>query len=134
MRIKYHDMNIISVGVEQGYMVDRKPCWEPCLYRVWVFLNRVNLWSEFSIRSNWWRTKSFFREFNYVFMFKMPSPPLQTDYYRISWTLCLISSLSHSWQNFKFFSLSFLSYFGLIISCILLCKEELCSKEDFIFV
>ena len=36
----------------------------------------------------------------------------------ISWTMCLISSLSHSWGNFKFFSLSFLRYFGLIISFI----------------
>ena len=45
--------------------------------------------------------------------------------------LCLVSSLSHSWGRFKFFSLSFLSYFGLIISCIWLCKDELCSKDDF---
>ena len=49
----------------------------------------------------------------------------------ISWTMCLISSLSHSWGNFKFFSLSFLRYFGLIISCIWLCKDEFCSKDDF---
>ena len=32
--------------------------------------------------------------------------------------MCLVSSLSHSWGNFKFFSLSFLRYFGLIISFI----------------
>ena len=36
--------------------------------------------------------------------------------------LCLVSSLSHSWGNFKFFSLSFLRYFGLIISFIWLIK------------
>ena len=44
--------------------------------------------------------------------------------------MCLVSSLSHSWR-FKFFSLSFLRYFRLIISCIWLCKDELCSKDDF---
>ena len=36
----------------------------------------------------------------------------------ISWIMCLVSYLSHSWGNFKFFSLSFLRYFGLIISFI----------------
>ena len=58
LKIKYHGMNIISVRVEQGNMADRKPCWEPCLclLRAW---------------------DSFFREFNYVFMLKMPSSPLQ---------------------------------------------------------
>ena len=49
----------------------------------------------------------------------------------ISWTMCLVSSLSHSWGRFKFFSLSILRYFGLIMSCIWLCKDELCSKDDF---
>ena len=60
----------------------------------------------------------------------MPSWPLQMD----SWTMLgilILSSLCHSWGNFKFFSLSFLRYFGLIISCIWLCKDELCSKDDF---
>ena len=60
----------------------------------------------------------------------MPSPPLQMDI----WTMLdvlILSSLCHSWGNFKFFSLSFLRYFGLIISCIWLCKDELCSKDDF---
>ena len=45
--------------------------------------------------------------------------------------MCLVSSLSHSWGNFKFFSLSFLRYFGLIISCIWLCKDELRFKDNF---
>ena len=58
LKIKYHDMNIISFRVEQGNMVDRKPCWKRwlCLLRIWV---------------------SLFREFNYVLKFKMPSSPLQ---------------------------------------------------------
>ena len=46
-------------------------------------------------------------------------------------TMCLVSSLSHSWGNLKFCSLSFMRYFGLIILCIWLCKGELCSKDDF---
>ena len=40
----------------------------------------------------------------------------------ISWIMCLVSYLSHSWGNFKFFSLFFLRYFGLIISFIWLIK------------
>ena len=49
-------------------------------------------------------------------MFKITSPPLAFRW--ISWIMCLVSSLTHSWGNFKFFSLSFLRYFGLIISFI----------------
>ena len=128
-------MNIISARVEQEYLVDRKPCWEPCLYLLRQveseFVYKANLWFEFSIRFNWQRARSFFRELNYVFMFKMPSPPLQSQ---MSWTMCLASSLSHSWENFKFFYLSFLRYFGLIMSCIWLCKDELRSKDDFFCV
>ena len=41
----------------------------------WVCLNKASLWSEFSIRFNWWRTRSFFKELNFVFTFK-PTPPL----------------------------------------------------------
>ena len=43
----------------------------------------------------------------------------------------ILSSLSHSWGNFKFFFISFLRYFGLIISCIWLCKDELRFKDNF---
>ena len=43
----------------------------------------------------------------------------------------ILSSLCHSWGNFKFFSLSFLRYFGLIISCICLSEDELSSKDKF---
>ena len=46
----------------------------------------------------------------------------------------ILSSLRHSWGNFKLFSLSLLIYFGLIISCIWLCKDELCSKDYFFCV
>ena len=51
----------------------------------------------------------------------------------ISWSICLVSSLSHFWGNFKFFSLSYLRYFWLITSRIWLCKDELCSKDDYFF-
>ena len=44
--------------------------------------------------------------------------------------MCLVLSLSHSWGRFKFFSLSFFRCFGLIL-CIILCKDELCSKDYF---
>ena len=59
---------------------------------------------------------------------KCPAHPFRW----ISWTMCLVSSLSHSWGNFKFFPISFLRCFRLIISCIRLCKDELCSKDDFL--
>ena len=48
-------------------------------------------------------------------MYKIPTHP---NFRWISWIMCLVSSLNHSWGNFKFFSLSFLRYFGLIISFI----------------
>ena len=107
-------MLIITVRVEKGNMLDRKPWREPCLclLRVWVCLNKASLWSEFSISGfNWWRTRSFFSVLNYIFMLKMPSPHLQMD----SWTM-ILSSLCHSWGNFKIFFLSILRYFVLIKS------------------
>ena len=100
-----------------------------CVYlgRVWVCLNKANLWSEITIRFNWWRTRSFLES---LIMYSC-SKRLAHPFRWISWTMCLVSSLSHSRGNYKFFSLSFLRYFGLIISCILLCKDEICSKDDF---
>ena len=44
---------------------------------------------------------------------------------------CMLLSFCHSWGNLKFFSLSFLGFFGLIVSCIWLCKDEFCSKAEF---
>ena len=50
-------------------------------------------------------------------------------------SVSILSFLCHSWGNFKFFSFCFLGiYFGLIISCIWLCKDEFCSKDDFFFL
>ena len=44
-------------------------------------------------------------------------------------SISILSSLCHSWGNFKFFSLSFLRYFGLK-SYIWLCKYEFYSKYE----
>ena len=124
-------MNIISVRVKQGYMVDRKPCREPCLCRqlgsefVWIKLT-------YDLNSALDSTDGGQDPFlESLIMYSCSKSQAHPSFRWISWIMCLVSYLSHSWGNFKFFSLSFLRYFGLIISCIWLCKDELCSKDDF---
>ena len=77
-------MNIISVSVEQGAMVDKKACCEPCLCLLSsrVCLNKANPYLSSALDSVD-GGKIHFRQLDYVFMFKIPSPPLQMN----SWNM-----------------------------------------------
>ena len=78
-------MNIISVRVQQGYMVDRKPCSEPYLRLLrqlgseFVYI-RLTYDLNSELDSTDGRQDPFLEALSmYIFMFKMPSPPLQID-------------------------------------------------------
>ena len=115
-------------------LLEKKPCWKPCLWldRVWVCLNKANSWLEFSIRFNWWGTRFFLEGLIMHSWSKCLAYPSRW----IAWlSVSIILSFCHSCGNFTFFSLSFLKFFGLIIlSCIWLCKNEFCSKDEFFHV
>ena len=132
LEIKYlHDLNISSVRGEKGNMMERKPCWKLCLclLRVWICLNKANLWFEFSIRCNWYGTRSFLGRLILYSCTKCLAHPSR---WIVGLSVWILWSFCYSWGNSKFFSLSFLRFFGLIIlSCIWLCKDEFCSKDDF---